>query len=509
MVLCILICHGFDIQQSTALLRGDRRRNSASSAGQHGLAYKANAPVVAAGTPFYGGVNSADWCNNFAYQIILAEFASDGATLNSFSFNNIVHNPSDLLSLTGRLPSDNPSFVIAITWNNPGNGAAAGPGFTLASGSLGTQWQWQEFAAQPTGYTSPQFPGSCPGRSGIFQLGFTGGVVAGATPVGAFIWNLHPALAPPTPTITGITPATGPTSGGTVVVITGTNLTGATGVTFCGTPALSIVVNSPTQITAVTPPQPEGVCPVGVLTPSGPASPEGLPPGPTIPIFTYLPLGGTALTERSFACNGCFETSSAYGDVLKSLALSMAGFVVPPGDCWRIYAGSYVPPEVTLADGDCRGSIKADFRLSARDTCNGVKGQYIPAFLPINPLGPLASSPASPAWKKTDFPPVQRAQYIAEDGGVILWKDIQLDFTISLWMAQRIARIVLERLRRQVTISLPAKLTGLAALAADTINFCMPAGTQSARRSPPSFRSRTPRCAWNRTPMACPHSAWT
>jgi hypothetical protein len=180
---------------------------------------------------------------------------------------------------------------------------------------------------------------------------------------------------------------------------------------------------------------------------------------------------GSFLAERSFSCNGCFQSTSAYGDVLKSLALSMAGFVVPPGDCWRIYAGAFVPPEITLGDGDCRSSIKGDFRLSARDSCNGVKGQYIPAFLPINPLGPLASSPASPAWKKTDFPPVQRASYIAEDGGIILWKDIQLDFTISLWMAQRIARIVLERLRRQVTISLPAKLTGLALLAADTMSF--------------------------------------
>jgi len=184
-----------------------------------------------------------------------------------------------------------------------------------------------------------------------------------------------------------------------------------------------------------------------------------------------LPPAPPSLSERSFACNGAFESTSAYGDVLKSLALSMAGFVVPPGDCWRIYAGSFVPPEVSLADSDCRSSIKGDFRLSARDSCNGVKGQFIPAFLPINPLGPLASSPASPAWKKTDFPPVQRANYIAEDGGVILWKDIQLDFTISLWMAQRIARIVLERLRRQVTVSLPAKLTGLALLAADTMNF--------------------------------------
>lgn len=204
----------------------------------------------------------------------------------------------------------------------------------------------------------------------------------------------------------------------------------------------------------------------------GPATAARIQDPRSVAVF-FIP-SGPSVKERRFACNGAFESSSAYGDVLKSLALSMAGFVVPPGDCWRVYAGSFVPPEVTLADADCRSSIKGEFRLSARDTCNGVKGQYIPAFLPINPLGPLSASPASAAWKKTDFPPVQRANYIAEDGGRILWKDIQLDFTISLWMAQRIGRIVLERLRRQITISLPAKLTGVALLAADTMQFLHP-----------------------------------
>ena len=180
---------------------------------------------------------------------------------------------------------------------------------------------------------------------------------------------------------------------------------------------------------------------------------------------------GTTLYERLYACNGCFLASTAYGDVLKSLALSMAGYVVPPGDCWRVYAGSWIPPEISLTDSDVRAPIKADIRLSARDTCNGVKGQYYPAFLPINPLGSLSNSPASAAWRKTDFPPAQRAQYIEEDGGIILWQDVSLDFTISLWMAQRIARIMLERLRRQVTVSLPAKATPLALLAGDTVNY--------------------------------------
>jgi hypothetical protein len=152
----------------------------------------------------------------------------------------------------------------------------------------------------------------------------------------------------------------------------------------------------------------------------------------------------------------------------------MAGYVVPPGDCWRVYAGSYVVPLITLGDADARAAIKGDFRLSARDSCNGVKGQYIPSFVPINPAGSLTNSPASAAWKKTDFPPVQRAEYITEDGGVILWSDISLDFTISLWMAQRIARIILERTRRQITISLPAKATPLQLLAGDTVNFLHP-----------------------------------
>ena len=73
------------------------------------LTYHRNAPVVAAGTLFYGGVNAADWCNSFSYQMILAEFEVDGATLDSFSYNTAtVDNSGDPLSVTGRLPSDNP-----------------------------------------------------------------------------------------------------------------------------------------------------------------------------------------------------------------------------------------------------------------------------------------------------------------------------------------------------------------------------------------------------------------
>ncbi|NLS01651.1 IPTL-CTERM sorting domain-containing protein, partial [Rhizobium sp. P38BS-XIX] len=55
------------------------------------------------------------------------------------------------------------------------------------------------------------------------------------------------------PVVSSIIPTAGPTSGGTTVMLTGTNFTDATAVTFGATPAASFSVNSPTSITATAP----------------------------------------------------------------------------------------------------------------------------------------------------------------------------------------------------------------------------------------------------------------
>ena len=59
--------------------------------------------------------------------------------------------------------------------------------------------------------------------------------------------------APVAPTVTGISPSSGSTTGGTSVTITGTNLTGATGVKFGSTNISSFTIDSATQITATAP----------------------------------------------------------------------------------------------------------------------------------------------------------------------------------------------------------------------------------------------------------------
>jgi hypothetical protein len=71
------------------------------------------------------------------------------------------------------------------------------------------------------------------------------------------------------PTVTGVSPTSGSTAGGTSVTVTGTNFTGATAVTFGGVAASSFTVNSSTSITATSPAQPVGTIDICVTTPSG------------------------------------------------------------------------------------------------------------------------------------------------------------------------------------------------------------------------------------------------
>ena len=70
------------------------------------------------------------------------------------------------------------------------------------------------------------------------------------------------------PTVTGISPNSGPAAGGTSVTITGTGFTGATAVNFGATAATGVTVVDDTTITA-TSPAGTGVVDVTVVTPAG------------------------------------------------------------------------------------------------------------------------------------------------------------------------------------------------------------------------------------------------
>ncbi|MFE9310697.1 IPT/TIG domain-containing protein [Streptomyces sp. NPDC088353] len=76
------------------------------------------------------------------------------------------------------------------------------------------------------------------------------------------------------PTIVTVNPTSGPTSGGTAVTITGTNLGTASSVTFGGTAAPFSVISA-TTLSAVTPPGTAGAVDVVVTNPAGSATAAG------------------------------------------------------------------------------------------------------------------------------------------------------------------------------------------------------------------------------------------
>ncbi|MFF9511786.1 Ig-like domain repeat protein [Streptomyces sp. NPDC014724] len=92
------------------------------------------------------------------------------------------------------------------------------------------------------------------------------------------------------PQVTSVTPADGPVAGATTIVIRGTGLSTATGVTVGGIAAPSFRSNSDALILAVTPPGVAGPATVAVTTPGGTAA---LPDA-----FSYLAASVTALTSE-------------------------------------------------------------------------------------------------------------------------------------------------------------------------------------------------------------------
>jgi hypothetical protein len=95
--------------------------------------------------------------------------------------------------------------------------------------------------------------------------------------------------APPAATLGGCAPASGPAGQTTPVTLTGTGLTGTTSVTFGGTDATGMIVDSATQIRCTAPALPAGSVTVVAVNPAGNGT---LPAG-----FTYLAPPAPAITS--------------------------------------------------------------------------------------------------------------------------------------------------------------------------------------------------------------------
>jgi len=159
-------------------------------------------------------------------------------------------------------------------------------------------------------------------------------------------------------------------------------------------------------------------------------------------------------SEKRYTCNGAFTTDVAPVDILETLLTSCAGTLWYAQGKWRLKAGKYVAPTLTLDENDFIGPISVYTRHSRRDNFNGVRGTY---------------KGSNNDWVFSDYPPYQDEAAITEDGGLESFSDLDLLFTDNEKETQRLAQIALKQNRQQITVQADFGLKAFTLQIGDTV----------------------------------------
>tara|TARA_R100000353_G_scaffold8071_1_gene9743 strand:+ start:1443 stop:4313 length:2871 start_codon:yes stop_codon:yes gene_type:complete len=165
-----------------------------------------------------------------------------------------------------------------------------------------------------------------------------------------------------------------------------------------------------------------------------------------------LAAGGT---ENRYEAHGVIDTENQPKQIIEEILSSMAGSLYYSGGKWYVKAGAYSAPSETITEDDLRGAITINTKPSRRDNFNAVKGVFLPA--------------EDGKFQPTDYTPVTSSTFETEDNGEQVFTNLDLPFTQSSSMAQRIAKINLFKARQQLTMTLPCKLTAFKHNVGDTI----------------------------------------
>lgn len=224
--------------------------------------------------------------------------------------------------------------VPRVTSVSPSTGALTGGTQLTISGSGFAPGATVTVGGQPAATVSAVSPtqiivSTPPGPSGhaVVLVTNPGGAISGLA--SAFSYSANPQPQAPTvsaATITGVTPATGPATGGTAITITGSGFQSGASVSIGGT-AVAATVISATQISAITPPVTgTGNVTVTVANPGGVVS--ALPSAfnyiasapPSTPLSTppSLPAGGGLFVfaggtnAQLLAASGCDASTAVF-----------------------------------------------------------------------------------------------------------------------------------------------------------------------------------------------------
>lgn len=153
---------------------------------------------------------------------------------------------------------------------------------------------------------------------------------------------------------------------------------------------------------------------------------------------------GTA--ERRYTANGTLSLGEGKIEITRKIVAAMDGVLVVSGGRFFVHAGAPALPAAAITSGELRGAVTVQGSRPRPDLFNGVRAVYV--------------DPAK-AWQPTDAPPLLAANYVAEDGGEAIYRDLDFPLTTSPSTDQRLMKVELERNRRQRAVSVQLNLSAL------------------------------------------------
>jgi hypothetical protein len=181
----------------------------------------------------------------------------------------------------------------------------------------------------------------------------------------------------------------------------------------------------------------------------------GVPAAPDFGV-TQLYRGGSY--ERRYSCDGVIELTQTPQAAIDAILSSMGGSMSWSEGIWRISAGAWSAPSITLTADDVIDYVSSTPTTPRSDLYNAVRGTFVSQ---------------SDGYISVDYPPTSSSTYSNADGST-LWTNLNLPMTRSVSTAQRLARLHLERGRRQTTVKLRCNLRQAFALQAlDRVNVTL------------------------------------
>tara|TARA_R110000868_G_scaffold29889_27_gene111169 strand:+ start:1861 stop:6156 length:4296 start_codon:yes stop_codon:yes gene_type:complete len=148
--------------------------------------------------------------------------------------------------------------------------------------------------------------------------------------------------------------------------------------------------------------------------------------------------------EIRYAGNGVLSTEPTQRKNFEELLTASVADLVYVGGKYKITAGVWRAPSLSIGASELRGPLRMETGLSREKHFNTIKGLYI---------GPASVN------QLDDYPPVIDTTALAEDDGETFAGEQNFPFTNSPTMASRCARILLRRRNKPKTIALSGKLS--------------------------------------------------